>query len=801
MITSKSLAEILLALVGTAGCLAWIIMVVAVLSRAPDRGWLAAALERVDNRLFDRINTLLFLEKRRADPRTENFSLRIARQTQGVLAQTASPSPFPAVRAFSAFGLFAGVLAATLIFYLAGSPWQRLVAADQAGKAARAAQETEPLELTLPTTNNVEHNLGWGEVRITDPGADLKVTKVDVVPLQIEAAANQPLKSVDWFSTINGTVDNHHELPAPNEPRYAVYQPVMYLDELQLSDWDVLTYYAKADTEQQNSFASEVYFLEVRPFREDILKLPGGENGGAYRCLNELSALINRQQHVIRQTHQHAQRPPPQETLEAQDRKKLYEAETDLAAATQHLYAKMASTMENRPIGDALDNLAKAEESLQSASKQLAQNVMDQAQQGERTALSDLVAARKAFQNALSENPEAFEEPEQPETVDPSSLLKEMAEFRNESKATQDFVRKALEQQKQLEQQARSNPRTDYPRLAQQQRQLEQSLQQFENQHPQVFKPAQTESQAAHEAMNKSADALQKRNADAKTAAKQATQQLEALDQSLQKQASGQQLADAYKLKELLDQQIATLGKCASSPTNISPAQLQQTASASRQTVQQLKNAAEQEPTRDAFEQPLRDALNGANKVDIDAKLGQLQQAQTDPARQEKAAQAKDALSKVSQAFEQSEPKASQLARKTDSLKTSEQESFNTGIAELESLINQLENNRKLSPEDKAKQGRQALFNLQTGLRAEYGSNERGNQILLQLDKLLKPETPLEVGNLKKLMEELKHFSVETADQLAKDMEQPQVTNIDPARLPPAYRGRIQKYFQKLSEK
>ena len=66
---------------------------------------------------------------------------------------------------------------------------------------------------------------------------------------------------------------------------------------------------------------------------------------------------------------------------------------------------------------------------------------------------------------------------------------------------------------------------------------------------------------------------------------------------------------------------------------------------------------------------------------------------------------------------------------------------------------------------------------------------------------MLKAETPLEVGDLKKLMDELQHFSVETSDRLAKKDDKPEVTNIDPSKLPPAYRGRIQKYFQKLSEK
>src|SRR6185503_11772873 len=147
-----------------------------------------------------------------------------------------------------------------------------------------------------------------------------------------------------------------------------------------------------------------------------------------------------------------------------------------------------------------------------------------------------------------------------------------------------------------------------------------------------------------------------------------------------------------------------------------------------------------------------------------------------------------------------SEPKTIQAAQQTDSLKPSGQDSFSQGMANLESLLKQAEREHPISRQDQAKQGKEALFNLQTGLRSQYGDNERGNQILLHLDQMLKAETPLEVADLKKLMDELQHFSVETSDRLArKDI--PDVTNIDPTRLPPAYRGRIQKYFQKLSEK
>jgi hypothetical protein len=565
-----------------------------------------------------------------------------------------------------------------------------------------------------------------------------------------------------------------------------------------------MTYYAKANTEKENSFASDVYFLEVRPFREDILKMPGGEGGEAYQCLNELSALISRQQHVIRQTHQHLQKPPEQETLRAQDRKKLSEAEADLGDSAQHLYAKMAARMENKPIGEALDNLAKAEKSLDRASQLLGDNVMNEAQNRERRALAELIAARKMFQKAVSDNPDAFADDSNKEEAPPTAKkLNEMAEFRNEAKAAQQFVDKTLEQQRSLEQQTRTTPRTDYSRLGDQEKQLQKSLTDFEQLHPRPFTGTQAEAQQAQDAMAKAAELLQKKNTDARQSTQRATQQLEKLSEAMKSETTGQQLADAYKLKQMLDKQIKTLGKRADPSTGgqVSDAELDRTTSEARETLDQLKKVAEQEPTRDAFGPPLRAALTGQNKTDLDSKLGRLQLAQDEPTRQQRAGEAKDALGKVSKAFEESEPKATQMAQKTDSLKPGEQESFNQGMSELESLLKQLEDKRQMSPENQGKQGREALGNLQQGVRSLYGDTERGTRILLKLDQMLKAEKLLDADDLKGLINELQHFSVETADQMSRREDKPEVTNIDPTKLPPAYRGRITKYFQRLSEK
>jgi hypothetical protein len=819
---SQAAAAVFFVCLAVFGFLAWFIMAMSVLAQVPERRRLAAALERVEPHMMDRLNTLIALEKRqgrgtpgkpagaelrapggRAEdcaPFQKAFADRIGKQAEEVLAHPPPAPPFASARPLAHCLAFLVALVVVALFYELYLPWNKLT---PTGRPKAAPVAEAPLDLALPT-NSVEQQQAWGEVRITDPGTDLKVTKVDVVPLQIEAAANQALKDVSWYSAINGAAEVAHALPAPSEPRYAVYQPTLYLDELHLSDWDVMTYYAKANTEKSNSFASEIYFVEVRPFREDILKMPGGEKGSPYQCLNEMSVLVERQQHVIRQTHEHAQNPPPQPNVRNQDRQKLSDAESDLGQSAQHLYAKMASEMENKPVGAALDNLAKARKSLEQASRLLADNSLPEAQNHERSALEELVAARKIFQKAVSDNPGDFNpapDQDRAPVAEPARKLGEIAEFRDEAKAAREFVEKAVERQKNLDDLAHLSPRSAYPGLGEQEQQLQKSVEDFQAQHAQVFKGTEKESQQAREALSDASEALKRKSHEAPATTQQAAEQLRKLSAAIQDRSAGQQLADAYRLKQLLDKEIQTLDRGAQTNSKVPSQEMKQTALAASETLNQLKQVAEQEPTRGAFGPALRDALSSTNKADLDDKLKRLQQARDDQVRRRRAGEARDALGEVSRAFAASQPRTLQTAQQSDALKTGADESFNRGMAELDSLVQQLERNRALSPEDEAKQSRQALADLQAGVRNQMANSDSTEAILLRLQEALKAQTPLEAANLKALMDQLQRFSVENSEQLARRDEPPEITSIDPSRLPPAYRGRIQKYFQKLSEK
>ncbi|MEP6664659.1 MAG: magnesium transporter, partial [Verrucomicrobiota bacterium] len=462
-------------LIALGGLIGFFVIIVRVAGKFLPRSWLAEKIEEDAPTLLDRLNTLVFLEKMPQDFTLPSrwFQKRISQQTAVVLSENPPRFSFSARDALLHNLVFFALLAGTIYFFHHFAPWEQLRSSAQRRNAAGGR---DPGDLALPDANAVEQKKEWGEVRITDPAQDLRVTKVDAVQLQIEAAASQQLTSNAWFSAVNGNEESPHFLSAPADPKYAIYQPVIYVDEFHLNDWDVMTYYAQSRAGDGQTYGSEVYFLEVRPFREDILKMPGGENGSAYQCLNQLTQLINRQQHVVRQTHHFLQTPADTSRVQEQDRGKLAEAEKDLGETTRHLYAEMTVKMENKPIGEVLDQLALAEKTLDRASGSLRQNEMTTAKNEEREALQQLIETRKIFQKTVSDHPDQFDEKKE-ETQETSPLaddskdqLKEMAEFRNEGKATKEFVKEILGKQQALAAKAGTARATNFTELAQQER-------------------------------------------------------------------------------------------------------------------------------------------------------------------------------------------------------------------------------------------------------------------------------------------------------------------------------------------
>ncbi len=67
-------------------------------------------------------------------------------------------------------------------------------------------------------------------------------------------------------------------------------------------------------------------------------------------------------------------------------------------------------------------------------------------------------------------------------------------------------------------------------------------------------------------------------------------------------------------------------------------------------------------------------------------------------------------------------------------------------------------------------------------------------------DDLKNPDYVIDVAELQKLVSSIQSLRREASATGETPDEDPDLFNIDPSRLPPAYRRSIEKYFEKLSE-
>jgi hypothetical protein len=77
------------------------------------------------------------------------------------------------------------------------------------------------------------------------------------------------------------------------------------------------------------------------------------------------------------------------------------------------------------------------------------------------------------------------------------------------------------------------------------------------------------------------------------------------------------------------------------------------------------------------------------------------------------------------------------------------------------------------------------------------------DQMLADADDLLKqkaPGSPVDPAALKKFLDEIESVRVEANDANRAKPPEPNTTQIDPSKFPPAYRERLKNYFEQLSQ-
>lgn len=144
-------------------------------------------------------------------------------------------------------------------------------------------------------------------VSFAKPGRDLKPTSIEEVLVEARADDDFGVRQLDLVFSVNGGQERSRRLVAPgSRPLKAVTAAhTFFLEEMNLQPGDVVSYYARAtdnDTVQgAKSVTSDMYFLQIRPFRKDYRAAEsqaGGQGAGA-GAGNDPSALSEQQRRIV----------------------------------------------------------------------------------------------------------------------------------------------------------------------------------------------------------------------------------------------------------------------------------------------------------------------------------------------------------------------------------------------------------------------------------------------------------------------------------------------------------------------
>jgi len=549
---------------------AWLISIILVVERRMDRKSLAAAVEQDHDMLQDRLNTVVELDQRiKDDHSAAMYRDAIEKQATGLVPKLRPANPLKkrSVNAHLLVMLLLGILAVN--FYITKSPLQTLAAneakaADEAKEQARQ-DNLQPLvipdeSITPPPDSEEQAGSDWGEIRISEPGRDLRITAHEDVPLLIEAASDRPLASITWQTQVNDSKEVTRPLPELEDPRYAVFQPTLNPKQLGLKEWDVTRYRATANAIDETRYGSSSYFVEIVPGAEALKQLPHA----GYESLEELTDLIHRQQQVIRSTEKLTDSgdTDQQKTMDS-----LAEREIGLASAGRSVQEKLSRRLDRKTLRKFASSIEAASTEFTNAETALLERAQTEAEQTEESALMHLVDARRELANLIEQYPESFagsalSELEDQVTLsateaDPelARLLKQLAQESQQINEASRGLNELLDQQEKLAQEAADIeedriPALPSPDLATKQHDIAVQFDSLRKEFPKAFQNRKGLSEKTASSMSRASDQLLENPNAASVSVEQAKNNLQKLNETLEQLQNNYEQFQANSLQQ-----------------------------------------------------------------------------------------------------------------------------------------------------------------------------------------------------------------------------------------------------------
>ena len=176
--------------------------------------------------------------------------------------------------------------------------------------------------------------------KLISPDGDYLATDVASVPITFEVTDDFGLDSVRMCLEIPGRPPQVHTIPTEEGARSTTFTHTIELEEYELAVGDSILFHAEAtdidtgSTPAKRTSSSEVYFIEIRPYRQHWRPKPGGGPGQTASAPPvELLNILEYTRAIIKKTWEIAQRPSPTE----QDRSALDFIDNDVRYCAEQL--------------------------------------------------------------------------------------------------------------------------------------------------------------------------------------------------------------------------------------------------------------------------------------------------------------------------------------------------------------------------------------------------------------------------------------------------------------------------------
>ena len=216
--------------------------------------------------------------------------------------------------------------------------------------------------------------------------------------VDVRSEKPQPGNQREWHA------ENERPLPATpfDKPGKNILKTSLYMDELGVEPYDVVTYYIRAQriTDQNlPDTVSDIQFIQVRPFRDDVAQARGGEaisKGQALLLLLKLAELRSIKENFILA---HTDLPIT-DPVRMKENDRVGKNQGELSAKTREVV--QAFTQEGVP-ADIIDLLSQAGPPMDDAAKKILANQNSQALPSQQKALSFIVQVEKFFRKLMAD--------------------------------------------------------------------------------------------------------------------------------------------------------------------------------------------------------------------------------------------------------------------------------------------------------------------------------------------------------------------------------------------------------------